>query len=109
MKKYIMLLDAVKLMSLLIVGKRIEGVLYMDEVMGRLTFKPYYRAAKRRRRDDRLVRNLEHGWVKESVKRIKMFTSIPKCIGTARMINALDRETGEAKEALIDRELIEFV
>ena len=109
MKKYIMLLDAVRLMSLLIAGKRIEGVLYMDEVTDKLTFKPYYRAAKRRRRDDRLVRNLEHGWVKESVERIKMFTSIPKCIGTARIMNVLDRETGEAKEALIDRELIELI
>ena len=52
-----------------------------------------------------LIRRLEHGWVKESVERIKVYESIPKDIGTAKVLAVIDRETKEAKNALIDREL----
>ena len=39
-----------------------------------------------------------------------MYESIPKQIGTPRILAVIDRETKEAKDALIDRELdvIEF-
>ena len=43
MKKYIFILDALELMTKLMVGKRVEGVLNMDENTGRLTFKAYNR------------------------------------------------------------------
>lgn len=54
---------------------------------------------------DRLIHRLEHGWVKESKERIKLFESLPKELGTARVMAVIDRETREAKNALIDREL----
>ena len=56
-----------------------------------------------------LVKALEHGWVKESPKRIKVYDSLPKKVGTVRMMSILDREMKEVKETLIDRELIELV
>lgn len=34
-----------------------------------------------------------------------MYESIPKEIGTARVLKVIDRETREAKDALIDHEL----
>ena len=37
MKKYIFVLNALELMSKLYVGKRVEGVLYVDQNTGRLT------------------------------------------------------------------------
>jgi hypothetical protein len=43
--------------------------------------------------------------VKESVERIKVYESIPKEIGTPRVLAVIDRETKEAKNAIIDREL----
>jgi hypothetical protein len=57
---------------------------------------------------NKLLRRLEHGWVKESRQRIKVYESIPKDLGMARVMAVIDRETKEAKDALIDRELIEF-
>ena len=63
-----------------------------------------YRRKPRSLRDDRLIRKLEHGWVKESAERIKVFESIPKQLGTARVMAVMDRETQEAKGALFDRE-----
>ena len=93
----------------LVEGKRVEGALRRDEWTGKIVFKAYKRSTPMRHRD-RLIRRLEHGWVKESQERIKVYETIPKEIGTARVMAVIDRETKEAKNALIDRELdlIEF-
>ena len=48
MRKYIWILNALELMTKLIAGKRVEGVLYMDEETGRLTFKAYNRQPRDR-------------------------------------------------------------
>ena len=108
MKKYIFVLNALELMSKLYVGKRVEGVLYVDQNTGRLTFKAYQRQPRKREKDQ-LVKKLPWGWVKESAKKLKVFGSFPKDMGTARVMGLLDEHTREAKNALIDRELIEFM
>ena len=109
MKKYIFILDALELMTKLIVGKRVEGVLFLDENTGRLTFKAYNRQPRVREKD-RLVKKLPWGWVKESMERIKVFGSFPKEYSTAQVMGMLDEHTKDAKNALIDKELdiIEF-
>ena len=102
MKKFIEIpMEAVES---LIEGKCLQGSLRRDE-WGRIVFKPYRRSP---RRNDQVVRVLEHGWVKESEQRIKVFESMPKSLGTARMIAVVERESKEVKNALIERELIEF-
>ena len=108
MKKYIFVLNALELMSKLYVGKRVEGVLYVDQNTGRLTFKAYNRQSHKREKDQ-LVKKLPWGWVKESAKKLKVFGSFPKDMGTARVMGLLDEHAREAKNALIDRELIEFM
>ena len=108
MKKYIWFLNGLSVIEKLEVEKRVEGVLFVDKSTGRITFKAYNRKPIKRMRD-RLIRVLEHGWVKESTERIKVYDSIPKVLGTARVMSVLDREMDTAKDALIDRELIEFI
>ena len=109
MKKYIFVLNAIELMTKLYAGKRVEGVLFMDENTGRLTFKAYNRKNENHKRDQ-LVKKLPWGWVKESLERIKVFGSFPKDMGTAAVIGLLDEHAHDAKDALIERELdlIEF-
>ena len=109
MKKYIFVLNAIELMTKLYVGKRVEGVLFMDQNTGRLTFKAYNRQ-QRVRHKDQLVKKLPWGWVKESLERIKVFGSFPKDMGTAAVMGLLEEHTHDAKDALIERELdvIEF-
>lgn len=104
MKKFVFVLNAIELMSKLYSGKRVEGVLYMDENTGRLTFKAYNRQARKRRRDW-LVKKLPWGWVKESAERTKVFGSFPRELGMARVMGLLEEHTQEAKDALIEREL----
>jgi len=109
MKKYIFILNALELMSKLYVGKRVEGVLYVDQNTGRLTFKAYNRQSHKREKDQ-LVKKLPWGWVKESAKKLKVFGSFPKEYSTATVIGMLEEHTKDAKDALIDKELdlIEF-
>jgi len=108
MKKFITILNAIELLEKIAGGKRVEGVLFKDENTGAITFKAYNRKSKKRWRD-RVIRYLEHGWVKESKERIKVYESIPKIVGTARVIGALDREIEEAKSALMVSEIIDRV
>lgn len=109
MKKFVFILNAIELANKLIDGKRVEGVLFMDENTGRLTFKAYNRKPQVRQKD-RMVKKLPWGWVKESLERIKVFGSFPKDVGTARVMGLLEEQTRDAKNALIERELelIEF-
>ena len=104
MKKYIYLIDAIAVMAKLQSSKRVEGVLYVNENTGRLTFKAYNRQQRTHERD-RLVKKLPWGWVKESHERIKVHASLPKEVGTADMMWLLDENTRDAKNALIEREL----
>ena len=109
MKKYIFILNAIELLKLLLDGKYIQGVLYMDQNTGRITFKAYNRQPRPREKDV-LVKKLPWGWVKESIERIKVFGSFPKEYSTAQVMGLLEEHTKDAKNALIDRELdvIEF-
>ena len=106
MKKFIFVMNAIELLKQLLNGKRVEGVLYIDPETGMLTFKAYNRTRPKHCKD-RLIRMLEHGWVKESAERIKVYESIPKVMGTARTMGILDREIKTVKEALIVKEVMD--
>ena len=99
MKKSVDLQDATKLMKLVKGGKRVQGVLYEDEDTGELTYKPYYSRSQHKKKDN-IIKVLEHGWVKESVQRIKVYDSIPKMLGNARVVDVLARETDDAIDAI---------
>jgi hypothetical protein len=109
MRKNVFVLNAIELFGQLKNGKRVEGVLYMDQSTGKLTFKAYNRQPRVREKD-RLVKKLPWGWVRESMERIKVFGSFPKDFCTAQVIELLNEHNQDAKNALIDRELdiIEF-
>ena len=89
-------------------GKYVEGSLHRDKWTGQITFRAYNRQSRKRKKD-KLIRYLEHGWVKESTKNLKYYESIPKKIGMASVISVLERDTKVAKEALVDYELINRV
>ena len=107
-KKYIFVLNAISVMAKLLKEKRVEGVLFLDENTGKLSFKAYNRQPRVREKD-RLVKKLPWGWVKESMERIKVFGSFPKDVGTAQVMGLLEDHTRDTKNALIDRELINYV
>ena len=101
----IILKNESEVMSVLESGRIVEGRLALVKDFDgdwQIEFRAYKR--KPHASKNWLIRKLEHGWVKESVERIKVFESIPKELGTVRVMAVIDRETQEAKDALVDRE-----
>ena len=78
MKKYIEI--EMEVLERLVEGKCVEGSLRRDEWTGKISFRAYKRQPCDRHRD-RMIHKLEHGWVKESKERIKLFESLPKELG----------------------------
>ena len=104
MKKYIFVMSALEVLAKLAMGKRVQGVLYIDENTGKLTFKAYNRQCGKRR--ERVVCQLENGWLKESPKRIKFYTSVKKALGF-RLVNvAMHRDLNDAMGRLEVEELL---
>ena len=73
-----------------------------------ICFIPYNRQPRIRRKEV-LIHTLEFGRVTETAQRVRLYESIPKKLGMARITCILDRETREAKTALFDKELIENI
>ena len=90
----------------LVQGKCVQGSLRMDELTGRVSFRPYRRLS-RTPGWSKNVHRLEHGWVKESKERIKLFESVPKRLGLLRVLHIIDRDTSEAKDAVMEWDMIE--
>ena len=105
MKKFIAIEEEV--LARLVCGKCVEGRLNRDKWTGVISFKAYNRQPREREKDQ-MVKKLPWGWVKESAKMLKVFGSFPKDLGTARVMGLLEEHTHDAKNALIDREIIEF-
>ena len=89
-------------------NKCVEGSLHRDKWTGVITFNMWKRKVPKYRKD-KLIRKLPWGWVKESIKNIKVHGSFPKEFGTAEVMSMLDEHTHQAKDALIDREIADFV
>ena len=72
-------------------GKYVEGSLRIDAETGQLTFKAYNRK-ERCRQPDTLICETETGWLKESAKRLKFFSSVKKSIGDGRVYKAMKQD-----------------
>ena len=94
-------------MTKLIAGKRVEGVLYIDEETGRLTFKAYNRQP--RDRHERVVCQLENGWLKESPQRYKFYNSVRKDLGRRVVDVVMHRELKTAMQTLEIEEILDNV
>ena len=106
MRKYIELSEEV--IARLVCGKCVEGSLRRDEWTGKVTFRAYQRMPRIREKD-RLVKKLPWGWVKESLERVKRYSSVPKEMTLAEKLAVLDEENELAKKALIESYMIESV
>ena len=106
MRKYIELSEEV--IARLVCGKCVEGSLRRDEWTGKVTFRAYQRQSRIREKD-RLVKKLPWGWVKESLLRVKRYSSLPKELTLPEKLAILDEENEQAKNALIESYIIESV
>lgn len=105
MKKYIEISDEalVRIES----GRFVEGSLHRCNKTGKIVFNAYNRISQKKK--DRIIRQLENGWLKESATRIKFFNSVKKELGF-RLVNvAMHRDLKDAMGALEVEELLDRV
>ena len=95
MKKYVNLsTDAIERLES---GKCVKGSLHCDKSTGKIVFMAY---RTKPRSEERIIRQLEHGWLKESKRRIKFFSSVKKELGS-RLVNVtIHRELKTAMTTL---------
>ena len=77
-------------------NKKVPGVIYLDHETGRLVFKAFNRNKKRPK--DKIICELETGWLKESAQRVKFFSSVKKTIPTSNIRMAMSRDMYEGME-----------
>ena len=97
-KKYIMLSE--EALKRLKEGKFVEGSLHVDKENGKIIFNAWNRKSPKRA-TDRLICELENGWLKESAERIKFFNSVKKEVGQRIIALAMHRDLKTAMQALL--------
>ena len=102
MKKFIDL--AAEVIENLKKDKYVEGSLHKDKKTGKIVFRAYVRQS--RNRHERVICQLENGWLKESPKRIKFYTSVKKVLGFRRVSVAMHRDLNDAMGKLEVEELL---
>ena len=101
MKKYIELSS--EAIARLQSGKCVKGSLHHNEQTGKIVFMAYQ---TKPRSEERIIRQLEHGWLKESAKRIKFFNSVKKDLGCRMVDVTIHRELKTAMTTLVNEEII---
>ena len=105
MRKYVEIpMEAIdRLMS----DKCVEGSLRRDKQTGRIIFRAYQRQP--RDRHERVVCQLENGWLKESPQRYKFYNSVRKDLGRRMVDVVMHRELNTAMQALEIEEILDRV
>lgn len=105
MRKFIEIPEEV--VSRLVEGKYVEGSIHRNPKTGTLSFKAYNRQSCRKK--DRVIRQLEHGWLKESATRIKFFNSVKKELGFRLVSVAMHSDMQDAMNTLEVEDLLKKV
>ena len=102
MKKFVDL--ALEVIENLDNDKCVEGSLHKDKKTGKIVFRAYQRQP--RDRHERVVCQLENGWLKESPLRYKFYNSVRKDLGR-RIVNVvMHRELNTAMQTLEKEEIL---
>ena len=88
-------------------GKYVEGSMHKCKQTGKIVFNAYNRLSRRKK--DRIIRQLENGWLKESATRIKFYNSVKKELGRRLVDVVMHRELNTAMQALEIEEILENV
>ena len=105
MRKYVEI--PLEVLERLVEGKCVEGSLRRDEWTGKVTFKAYNRQP--RLRHDRVVCQLENGWLKESPQRYKFYNSVKKDLGRRLVDVVMHRDLKSAMQVLEVEEILDRV
>ena len=109
-KKYVLMPE--EILVRISEGKSVQGGMHLDVHTGRIVFNPHNLIRYNpnyQRPPKRLISQLDFGTLKESANNYIIYDSVPKKVGVARAIGLFERDLGHAKNALMDREIIDQV
>ena len=93
-------------------GKSVQGGMQKDVHTGRIVFNPHNLIRYNpdyQRPPRKLICPLDFGSRKESTRNYIIYDSVPKKVGVARAIGIFERDYDRAKNALMEREIIDRV
>ena len=96
-----------EVLARLLTGKCIEGSLRRDQWTGVVTFKAFNR--KPRGSKDKVICQLENGWLKESPRRIKFYNSVKKELGRRMVDVVMHRDLKSAMEVMEIQEILDNI
>jgi hypothetical protein len=105
MKKLVLIDEEV--LVRLVEGKYVEGSLHRDQWTGVIIFKAWVRKCPKHPKD-RVICQLENGWLKESPTRIKFFNSVKKSLGLVQVGEVMERELEKATLAMVREKMAEY-
>lgn len=89
-------------------GKCVKGSLHRDQWTGAIVF-TYYNLKPYAKKQEVIIGRTDFGRITETPMRYKVYESLPKRLGLARIQAALDRDVRDAKSAIVTNEIIERV
>ena len=110
MKKYIEINDEVLelVLARLAEGKCVKGSLHRDKWTGAIVF-TYYTLKPYQVKQEVVIGRTDFGRVTETPRNYKVYETLPKKLGLARLQAALDRDMRDAKSAIVTNEIIDQV
>ena len=106
MKKYIMIVDALRIIAGLLRGETFEGKLYLDKETHVLTFKAWNRRVPKNV-SYRKVGDTDYGSLWKSAKHLLWREKYPLSMGTGQMLTAMERDKDQAKQTLVDEYILD--
>ena len=88
-------------------GKYVEGSLHKCKQTGKIVFNAYKRLSRKKK--DRIIRQLENGWLKESATRIKFYNSVKKELGRRMVEVVMHRDLKSAMDVMRIQEILDNV
>ena len=91
-------------------GEFVQGSLHYDQWTGEKQFNAYVRKSRMPGYvpESKTIAELDNGWMKETKTLIIRREAFQKRLGPVRIMSQMDRGNQQAKDVIIDRELIEF-
>ena len=108
MRKYVMILDALRIIEGLLRGESFEGKIYLDRDTHMITFKAWNRKAPKHQKTKKLA-DLDCGWMGETTLHIVKYEKFAKNLGLRTILGMMDNDNRQAKETLEDIAMIESV
>ena len=108
MKKYVFLVNAIEVVSILKAGRKLQAVISYDPNTHMIVIKPN-NPPKTKVSNTELLGHTDFGRVTRNSKFVNIIQHFPIMMGAKRMTKAIDREAIDVKDIIETNEIIERV